>query len=160
MTSFGHQKISTIPVGRKCQPFIFLFLIPPFLSRISCDGRENISVMRRLDLDGRGWTITSILTKSTYLLPNESPCNIHQGFGKIWLWSDVFPIRKKTHQFHCCDFDFDTSQTVTSVQSCQLRSTRQLVDVAFAQVPNEKLETSGAASGNGSTWIPWMWMDW
>ena len=33
------------------------------------------------------------------------------------------------------------------------------MDVAFAQVPNEKLETSGAASGNGSTWVPWMWMD-
>ena len=66
---------------------------------------------------------------------------------------------KKIHKIHCCDFDFDTSQTATSVQSCQLPATRQLVDVAFAQVPNEKLETSGAASGNGSTWIPWMWMD-
>ena len=32
-------------------------------------------------------------------------------------------------------------------------ATRQLVDVAFAQVPNEKLETSGAASGNGCGWI-------
>ena len=83
-------------------------------------------------------------------------------FGVFWGYYHSrkhLPMEKKIHKIHCCDFDFDTSQTVTSVQSCQLRPRGNWWMWPSRRFPNEKLETSGAASGNGSTWIPWMWMD-